>query len=169
VSSVCGIIDGNRSNTTMRYSPMATLSMTSAYNVIRLCMTRNVAHDLLPWPELLTYFLFYGVGAAYCVGMFVASGVVIPTLVIGATGGHFLAMHMGPQWADPGLMALVGMASFFAGLSRLTIAVAVITAEISNDLHHVVLFMLGIVVSKLVADRLCRSLYQLAARGRPLP
>ena len=41
-------------------------------------------------------------------------------------------------WVDPGVFALVGAASFFGGVSRLTISLTVIMVEITNDVQMLV-------------------------------
>ncbi len=38
-------------------------------------------------------------------------------------------------WIDPGAFALVGAGAFMGGVTRLTVALAVITVEISSDVH----------------------------------
>ena len=154
--------------TATHFNPAASLTLTSTYNAIRLLLSRNTG-DFLPSAAIFAYFIVYTLGAATAVGMFISSGVVIPTIVIGSACGRLLCNNLGVYWAEPGTMALVGAAAFFGGLSRLTFSIAVIMVEISNDLSHVLLLMLAIIVSKLVGDRLCHSLYheQLAVRGVP--
>ena len=45
---------------------------------------------------------------------------------------------------DPGAIALIGAASFFAGVSRLTISLTVIMIEITNDVTMLLPVMTGI-------------------------
>ena len=40
------------------------------------------------------------------------------------------------DWMDPGAFALLGAVSFFAGVSRLTMSLAVIMVEITNDIQE---------------------------------
>ena len=48
------------------------------------------------------------------------------------------------SWMDPGAIALIGAASFFAGVSRLTISLTVIMIEITNDVTMLLPVMTGI-------------------------
>ena len=150
------------------YNPTATLTMTSTDNVIKLLLSRHTG-DFLPAQSIFAFFIVYFLGCALSVGMFISSGVVIPTIVIGCSVGRMLTTFMGYEFTEPGLMALVGASAFFGGLSRLTFSVTVIMVDISNDLSHVLLLMLSITLAKMVGDRLCHSLYheQLAVQGVP--
>ena len=152
------------------YNPLATLTMTNADNAIKLLMVRKHA-DLFPPVALFVYWVIYTFGAACTAGTNIASGVVIPTFIIGCTGGRFLTSLLPEswEWADAGLMAMIGAASFFSGLSRLTFSLVVIISEVCNDQTHILLVMAGIAVAKLVADRLSHSLYheQISRRGIP--
>ncbi|CUG89156.1 chloride channel protein, putative [Bodo saltans] len=141
------------------FHPLATLTLTNSYNVIRSLFVRNAA-DLFPWHALLIYQAIYTIGAMYGGGMFTSIGVVIPTIVMGAIGGRLLGVAFNePTWADPGVISLVGAAAYFGGLSRLTFSLVVIMMEITNDLTHMSCMMVGIIIAKTVADQFCHSLY----------
>ena len=74
------------------------------------------------------------------------------------------------EWLDPGVFALIGAGAFMGGVSRLTISLAVIVMEMSNDLHFMLPLILGIIVAKGTADRLCpHSLYQSSLKERCIP
>ncbi|GAB0182485.1 chloride channel protein C-like [Grus japonensis] len=60
-------------------------------------------------------------------------------------------------WIDPGLFAAIGAASFFSGVSRLTISLTVIMVEITNDVQSLLLIMLAVMVAKMV-DAVAKSL-----------
>ena len=49
---------------------------------------------------------------------------------------------------DPGAFALLGGVSFFAGVSRLTMSLAVIMVEITNDIQFLLLIMTTIMFAK---------------------
>jgi H+/Cl- antiporter ClcA/CBS domain-containing protein len=161
------------------HSPVATLTMTSSYNAIRLMFSRHAQTQpgettgeyLFPPYALIIFLIVYGMGAAYVNGMAISCGVVIPTLVIGATTGRLLCggWWQQPYWASPGVAALIGAAAFFSGLSRLTFSVVVIMVEITNDLAHTPLLMMAVLIARQVADRFTHSLYheQLQQRGVP--
>ena len=89
-------------------------------------------------------------------------GLVMPMLSIGALYGRLLGeclvlwfgeyYYYGDKyddanayhsWMDPGAIALIGAASFFAGVSRLTISLTVIMIEITNDVTMLLPVMTG--------------------------
>lgn len=150
------------------FSTFASLSMVSAYNTIRLGLSRHTS-DLLDNGHLALYWVIYSVGSCCVAGMFIASGIVIPTLVIGALGGRLICAKVLPPWSDPGVMGLFGCAAFFSGLSRLTVSLVVIMVEISDDLSNVAIMMVTVIVAKFTADALSHSLYheQIQIRGMP--
>lgn len=128
--------------------------------------------------------------------MAISSGIVLPMLVIGATLGRIIGtMHLliciqvaflnhiivtvglasidylgiTASWLDPGVFALIGAASFFAGVSRLTIALAVIVTELSNDIHFLLPIMLAVMIAKSIADTATHSLYHALLEVRCVP
>lgn len=94
-------------------------------------------------------------------GCKVPSGIIIPALDAGAFFGRLIG-----QWIPsicPGIFAMVGAAAFLAGVSRMTISLAVIMFELTGELEYVVPHMIAILVAKWVADCLEReSVYDLA-------
>ena len=151
------------------YHPLASLTMTNNYNVIRIMFSR-LTGDLIPWHAVLIYLLQYTLGAMVCSGMFISSGIVIPTVLIGSLGGRLIGGWFGSgRWADPGVLALVGAAAFFGGLARLTFSLIVIMMEITNDLSHISCLMVGIIVAKTIADKFCHSLYHAMLEVKCVP
>jgi len=69
----------------------------------------------------------------------------------------------------PGLYALLGAASFFAGVTRLTVSLTIIMIELSGDVLLAFPLMVSIMVAKNVADTMIHPLYheQLALKGVP--
>lgn len=97
-------------------------------------------------------------------GIKVPSGVIIPAL----DGGAFFGRLVGqiPFLANsisPGIFAMVGAGAFLAGVSRMTISLAVIMFELTGELEFIVPNMIGIMVAKWVADALEKEgVYDLA-------
>ena len=101
-------------------------------------------------------------------GTSVASGLVIPSLIIGAGMGRLVgeglhwvlaALGMGTEWADPGLFAFVGAGAFFGGVSRLTVSLVVIMLELTGSLNHLLPLMTAVMTAKWVADGFTHPLY----------
>uniref|UniRef100_K7GCH6 Chloride channel protein D n=2 Tax=Pelodiscus sinensis TaxID=13735 RepID=K7GCH6_PELSI len=93
-------------------------------------------HEEFGFTSLFTALAFYFLLSCWTAGSAVASGLVIPMLYTGALYGRIVGLILvsifGVQtneqgaWIDPGLFAAVGAASFFSGVSRLTISLTVI-------------------------------------------
>ncbi|KAH6615078.1 chloride channel-like protein 3 [Boeremia exigua] len=98
-------------------------------------------------------------------GCKVPSGVIIPALDAGALFGRLVG-YLLPYTANdvsPGIFALVGAAAFLAGVSRMTISLAVIMFELTGELSYVVPHMVAILVAKWVADAISADgVYDLA-------
>ncbi|PWV06096.1 putative chloride channel protein [Trypanosoma cruzi] len=146
----------DRENT---FSPLATLALTSPYNGIRLLFSRHTA-AATPWYACLLHLLLYTLGSSYAGGMFISCGTVIPSLFIGAIGGRLIGVIFNNSvWADPGVIALIGSASYFSGISRLSFSLIVIMMELTSDLTHITCLMVGVILARAVADCFCHSLY----------
>ncbi|NXD72001.1 CLCB protein, partial [Eolophus roseicapillus] len=93
-------------------------------------------HEEFGYSSLCTALAFYFILSCWTAGSAVASGLVIPMLYTGALYGRIIGLILvsifGVQmneygaWIDPGLFAAIGAASFFSGVSRLTISLTVI-------------------------------------------
>ena len=85
-------------------------------------------------------------------GCKVPSGIIIPALDGGAFFGRLVGQFI--PGISPGIFAMVGAAAFLAGVSRMTISLAVIMFELTGELEYIVPHMIGIMVAKWVADAL---------------
>jgi chloride channel 3/4/5 len=94
-------------------------------------------------------------------GCKVPSGVIIPALDAGALFGRLIGQSI--TSISPGIFAMVGAAAFLAGVSRMTISLAVIMFELTGQLEYVVPHMIAILVAKWVADSISEEgVYDLA-------
>ena len=73
------------------------------------------------------------------------------------------------EWIDPGVFALIGAASFFGGVSRLTMSLTVIMVEITQEVRLLLPIMVAIMVSKWVADYSTHSLYHAQIEAKCIP
>ncbi|OXB55684.1 hypothetical protein ASZ78_003816, partial [Callipepla squamata] len=136
-------------------------------------------HEEFGYTSLCTALAFYFVLSCWTAGSAVASGLVIPMLYTGALYGRIIGLILvsifGVQtneygaWIDPGLFAAIGAASFFSGVSRLTISLTVIMVEITNDVQSLLLIMLAVMVAKMVGDFFNASLYSSLLRLKCIP
>ncbi|XP_072186141.1 chloride channel protein C-like [Excalfactoria chinensis] len=136
-------------------------------------------HEEFGYTSLCTALAFYFILSCWTAGSAVASGLVIPMLYTGALYGRIIGLILvsifGVQtneygaWIDPGLFSAIGAASFFSGVSRLTISLTVIMVEITNDVQSLLLIMLAVMVAKMVGDFFNASLYSSLLRLKCIP
>lgn len=94
-------------------------------------------------------------------GCKVPSGIIIPALDAGALFGRLVGQLTSD--ISPGIFAMVGAAAFLAGVSRMTVSLAVIMFELTGEVGYIPPFMISILTAKWVADSLSReSVYDLA-------
>lgn len=94
-------------------------------------------------------------------GCKVPSGIIIPALDAGALFGRLVGQIISD--VSPGMFAMVGAAAFLAGVSRMTISLAVIMFELTGEIEYVVANMIAIMVAKWIADALEKDgVYDLA-------
>ncbi|XP_026555388.1 chloride channel protein C-like [Pseudonaja textilis] len=140
---------------------------------------RRGTHEEFGYPSLFMALLLYFLISCLTAGSAVASGLVIPMLYIGALYGRIVGLVLvsifGIQtdeshaWIDPGLFAAIGAASFFSGVSRLTISLTVIMVEITNDVQSLLLIMLAVMLAKMVGDWFNMSLYSSLLKLKSIP
>ena len=95
-------------------------------------------------------------------GIRAPAGIFIPTMVVGALAGRITGI--GVEWlyqifslfeitqGDPAIYAAVGAAAALAGVTRMTVSLAVIMFELTGSLKCLIPFMISILVSKWTAD-----------------
>ncbi|XP_028592848.2 chloride channel protein C-like [Podarcis muralis] len=140
---------------------------------------RRGTHEEFGYASLFTALVFYFLLSCLTAGSAIASGLVIPMLYTGALYGRIVGLILvsilGVQtdersaWIDPGLFAAVGAASFFSGVSRLTISLTVIMVEITNDVQSLLLIMLAVMLAKMVGDWFNMSLYSSLLKLKSIP
>ena len=148
--------DPGRANITVpkAYNELATLMSVTGEDAIRHLFSRGT-HREFGYAALLTMLFVYFVGAAVTAGSAIASGVFVPMLLIGACIGRLVGLatvdmaaargagsagappgvFLPPSpwaWIDPGAFALVGAGAFMGGVTRMTLALAVIVMEVGR-------------------------------------
>ena len=156
------------SNGTINYNEMSALLLLPGDEAIEHLFSRATPNEFHPG-QLLAFLAIYLPFAAYTAGCSISSGIVVPVLLIGGTVGRLIGQlifqyvvvetSIPNDWIDPGAFALIGAASFFGGVSRLTVSLAVIMVEITNDGSYLMPIMLGSIIAKWTADYFTHSLY----------
>ncbi|KAH7147977.1 chloride channel [Fusarium sp. MPI-SDFR-AT-0072] len=101
-------------------------------------------------------------------GCKVPSGIIIPAMDAGALFGRMIGQLI-PN-ISPGIFAMVGSAAFLAGVSRMTVSLAVIMFELTGEVNFIPPFMIAILIAKWVADAISADgVYDLAQhlQGHP--
>ncbi|CAL8466168.1 g5704 [Coccomyxa elongata] len=163
------------------YNELATLMSVTGEDAIKHLLSRGT-HREFGYAALIVMLVVYFGGAVWAAGSAISSGLFVPMLLIGscigrivgliavdvaAAGGHGsanapLGVFLPPSpwsWVDPGAFALIGAGAFMGGVTRLTISLAVIMMEVSNDVRMLLPLLIGILAAKWVADAATHSLY----------
>ncbi|KAM0443353.1 hypothetical protein ACHAQK_003716 [Fusarium lateritium] len=101
-------------------------------------------------------------------GCKIPSGIIIPAMDAGALFGRMMGQLV-PD-ISPGIFAMVGSAAFLAGVSRMTVSLAVIMFELTGEVNFIPPFMITILTAKWVADAISADgVYDLAQhlQGHP--
>ena len=143
------------------YSGVATLTFTTEVGTVRHLFSRG-SSDEFSMLTLLFFFVTYYALALWATGAAVAGGLLVPLLIVGASYGRLFGSLM--VWLgfhiDPGVYALIGAASFFGGVTRMTISLSIIMLEITNDLHYLPAIMLTVMTAKWVGDFFTPPIYE---------
>ncbi|KAK9453329.1 chloride channel [Dipodascopsis uninucleata] len=128
---------------------------------------------------------------SFTVGLKVPAGIYVPSMVNGALFGRMVGLCV--QWLQfkapnlflfsscpagsdplactiPGVYAIVGAGAVMAGVTRMTVTLAVILFELTGSLDHVLPISVAILVSKYVAQALQpSSLYDIIMHSNNFP
>ena len=112
-------------------------------------------------------------------GARIPAGIFVPTMCIGALFGRIVGIMLHHYMSSspnfwlfdmctdpekcivPGTYAMVGAATALAGVTRMTVSLAVIMFELTGSLNYVMPFMISIMVAKWIADAFSKGIYDL--------
>ena len=149
---------------------MASLMHNGQEGIILNMLSReySVAENY-PWELLLPFLALYIVLAIGVFGIFVPAGNFIPALTIGATMGRLFAEFLNvwgikeafgvdtPKGSFEGTYALLGAASMLGGVTRMTLTLAAILIEVTDDAPILLEMMFVLIIAKLVGDKFSHS------------
>ncbi|XP_046549442.1 chloride channel protein B-like [Haliotis rubra] len=145
------------------YNELASLLFGTLETAVKHLFSRGT-HIQFGYATLFTAFPYFFLAVCWSSGTSVSCGPLVPMLLIGSLYGRIVGVAMVSMfgihsetsgywaWMDPGVFALIGAASFFGGVSRLTLAVTVIMMELTNDVQVLLPVMVAVMVSKWVGD-----------------
>jgi len=169
--------------TSSTYSAAATLTFGPGEEAIKHLFSIGT-HEQFGCGTLAAFLVLYYFLACWAAGTSISSGLVVPMLLIGGLYGRIVGQLMvkwfgifvpeNPDqivwsWIDPGAMALIGAASFFGGVSRLTMSLTVIMVEITNDIMFLLPIMTSIMVAKWVGDLFTHPMYHTLLEFKCIP
>lgn len=124
----------------------------------------------------------------YTVGIFLPAGILVPSLTIGAMYGRgfglvfralqesYTGSYVFAECFDqdicviPGVYAIVGAASLLAGVTRMTICLAIIMFELTGSLEYMVPVIIGILCAKAAGEALgVEGTYEISIEENRLP
>lgn len=178
-----GMITGS-TNTTIytnsTYNEMATLMFGTLENAVKRLFSRDT-HLQFGFGSLLTMLVIYFLLICWATGTSVASGALVPMLLVGGLYGRAVGLLMTYMfgvhsedfgywaWMDPGVFSLIGAASFFGGVTRLALAVTVIMMELTNDVQILLPVMVSVMVAKWVGDFFTHPIYHALLELKCIP
>jgi chloride channel 6 len=151
------------------HSPMATL----AFNTIEGAI-HNLFHneeDFGP-SVLIVYFVFLFICAVVTYGIAVPSGLIDPSAMCGAAMGRLVGEFVKAYiytHIKPGTYAIVGACAFLGGVTRITLAVAILMLMVTNNISYLLPLMMVTLLAKLVGDRFGISLYDIHIELKNMP
>lgn len=155
------------------YSAMSSLWLKTSEGVSSTFMV--LQEGIWSMKTLAIFFVVYYFLAVITYGLSVSSGVFIPSLLIGATGGRIVGLillyYFGPvQWlAQQNKFAIIGAVSVLGGVVRMTISLTVIIIEATGCISFGLPIMICLMISKWVADSFIEGLYDLAIKMANVP
>ncbi|XP_062897788.1 chloride channel protein C-like [Mobula hypostoma] len=160
------------------YNQAAALLVENGKNGI-IYLFRRGTHKEFGFAALFTALVIYYLFSCWTAGTAMACGLVIPMLYTGALYGRIVGLIMvsifGVQsdqygaWIDPGLFAVIGAASYFCGVSRLTISLTAIMVELTNDVQSLLPTMVAVMVARMIGDMFNHSLYSSLLKQKCIP
>ena len=119
------------------------------------------AHGFL---TLLIFTVVYFFLACWTYGMFISSGLFVPSLLIGASWGRLTGMCLvaafpGWEWGDLGKYALIGASAQLAGTIRLTYSLTAIILEATGNLTYIFPVFVTVLIAKIVGDFINEGIY----------
>ena len=159
-----------------QYSEMATLFQSGQEGLIKfLLQLGSDRNEVISIPALGWFLLVYYLLAVAIFGMSVPSGNFVPAMTIGAVMGRLIGegidnnTNYGGEDFDAGKFALLGAAAVLSGVTRMTLALAVLLVEVTKDIDAMLYIMTTLAVAKMVADLLSPSFDDAMIHAAQLP
>ncbi|XP_029644599.2 chloride channel protein A-like isoform X2 [Octopus sinensis] len=163
------------------YNEVATLLLLPGEDAVKNLFSRNT-HLNFGFPSVACVLVLHFLSVSWASGTAVACGILVPVVFIGGLCGRLVGITLvnilkslgsnDPHywnWSDPGVFALIGAASFFGGVTRLTMAVTVIMIEITNDVQFLLPIMFSVLIAKWIGDYFTHPFYHAILELKCIP
>ena len=152
------------------YNTMASILFAPWEQVIKGFFHNEEQYDM---GALLGFFVVIFFLAVITYGISVPSGLFVPCILMGCAYGRLMGEAIRMLFPDagvvPGTYAIIGATASLGGVARMTISLAVILTETTNDITFVTPTMLVLLVSKWVGDLFGIALYDLHVELQCMP
>mmetsp|Transcript_1356 Transcript_1356/g.2638 ORF Transcript_1356/g.2638 Transcript_1356/m.2638 type:complete len:949 (+) Transcript_1356:100-2946(+) len=121
--------------------------------------------------HLFCSFLFYFFGAVLTFGLAIPSGLFIPAFVVGGTYGRLVGQLAASATGNYSLITsytFLGSASALGGITRVTISVALIALESTQNFNTSLYCFFVVIVAKLIADSFNIGIYDLVIEKKDI-
>jgi H+/Cl- antiporter ClcA len=128
-------------------------------------------NDIDSW-YLVYAFIFYFVFMTLVYGIAVPSGLFIPCFVVGGCYGRLVGQLAAASTGNRNLIssyAFLGCASALGGVTRVTISVALIALESTQNFNLSLYVYMVVIVSKLIGDSFNLGIYDMTIANKDIP
>ncbi len=122
--------------------------------------------------SLALFFCLYFTYYATAVGLALPAGTLVPSMLSGCVMGRFVGELFSQYTSynlDPGTAALIGGASMLCGVTRMTLSLAAIVLESTNDMQYGLPIIVALLTAKFVGGLLAASLPEIILDFRMFP
>lgn len=146
------------------YSDMASLIFAPLDSALNLLFSRS--RGVFALSTIIIYAVMNFFLAVSTTGVWVASGLFVPTMIVGGAVGRVMGELMAIYFdnptspIDPSIYAMIGSASLMAGSTRMTISLVVIIIELTEGTQFLLPVILSVMIGKWVGDIFNESVYE---------
>jgi len=141
------------------YNSLSKLFFQTPEKTVRYLLHDDEFSKSTLWIFIPLYFLL----ACVTYGLWVPSGLFIPTLLIGASWGRLIGLYLydlnSEYFPKPEKFALIGAAAMLGGVVRMTVSLTVILMEATGNIIIGLPLILTLVIAKYVGDVFNEGIY----------
>ncbi|KJE89695.1 hypothetical protein CAOG_001129 [Capsaspora owczarzaki ATCC 30864] len=148
------------------YYEWGSLLQVTPDNALRNLLRRGT-YNIFSMKVLAGYFGIAFLLTQLTAGLAIPASNVLPALLVGGSLGRFFGMFvneyikipLGARLIDPGLTAVIGAGSFWAGIARITLTVTLIMMDVTQSPDALAGLLIAIIASVTIGNALSPSLY----------